>query len=110
LRVISAPAAVAARGFPAGVRASVPLTLADPRFPANTGAWRLAVGDGRGTLTRYPGAARALQLGPRGLAALYAGTPLATLRMAGLASGGDPGTDAALDAAFAGTPYMLDHF
>jgi hypothetical protein len=30
--------------------------------------------------------------------------------MAGLASGGDPGTDAALDAAFAGTPYMLDHF
>jgi predicted acetyltransferase len=111
LRVISAPAAVAARGFPAGLRAAVPLTLADPRFPANTGTWWLTVGDSRGTLARgpeEPGAA--LRLGPRGLAALYAGTPVATLRMAGLASGGDPGTDAALDAAFAGTPYMLDHF
>ena len=118
LRVISAPGAVAARGFPAGVRASVPLALADPRFPANTGTWRLTVGDGRGTLTRcaedpsasHPGASRALRLGPRGLAALYAGTPLATLRMAGLASGGDDGGDAALDAVFAATPYMLDHF
>jgi predicted acetyltransferase len=113
LRVISAPAAVAARGFPAGLRASVPLTLADPRFPANTGTWRLTVGDGRGILTRGaedPGASLALQLGPRGLAALYAGTPVTTLRVAGLASGGDEGGDAALDAAFAGTPYMLDHF
>jgi predicted acetyltransferase len=113
LRVISAPAAVAARGFPAAVRASVPLTLADPRFPANTGNWRLTVGGGRGTLTRGaedPGASPALQLGPRGLAALYAGTPVTTLRMAGLASGGDEGSDADLDAAFAGTPYMLDHF
>ena len=113
LRVISAPAAVAARGFPAAVRASVPLAVADPRLPANTGTWRLTVGDGRGALTRGPGdpgASPALQLGPRGLAALYAGTPVTTLRMAGLASGGDPGTDAALDAAFAGTPYMLDHF
>jgi predicted acetyltransferase len=111
LRVISAPAAIAARGFPAGLTASVPLTLADPRFPANAGTWRLTVGDGRGALARCPGGPGApLRLGPRGLAALYAGTPLATLRMAGLASGGDPGTDAILDATFAATPYMLDHF
>jgi predicted acetyltransferase len=111
LRVISAPAAIAARGFPAGLTASVPLTLADPQFPANAGTWRLTVGGGRGALARCPGAPGApLRLGPRGLAALYAGTPLATLRMAGLASGGDPGTDAILDATFAATPYMLDHF
>jgi predicted acetyltransferase len=111
LRVISAPAAIAARGFPAGLTASVPLTLADDRFPANAGDWRLSVAEGRGTLTPGPaGPGTALCLGPRGLAALYAGTPLATLRMAGLACGGDPGTDAALDAAFAATPYMLDHF
>ena len=49
-------------------------------------------------------------LGPRGLAALYAGTPAVTLRQAGLASGGSPEDDAALDAAFAATPYMLDDF
>ena len=111
LRVVSAPAAVAARGFPAGLRVSVPLTLADPQFPANAGTWRLTVADGRGTLTRGPeDRGAALRLGPRGLAALYAGTPLATLRMAGLASEGDPAADAALDAAFAATPYMLDHF
>jgi predicted acetyltransferase len=111
LRVISAPAAIAARGFPAGLTASVPLTLADPQFPANAGAWLLTVGGGRGRLARSPGEPGAgLRLGPRGLAALYAGTPLATLRMAGLASGGDPGTDAILDATFAATPYMLDHF
>ena len=49
-------------------------------------------------------------LGARGLAALYAGTPLVTLRQAGLAVGGRPADDAALDAAFAATPYMLDAF
>ncbi len=49
-------------------------------------------------------------LGARGLAALYAGTPLVTLRQAGLAAGGRPADDAALDAAFAATPYMLDAF
>ena len=52
----------------------------------------------------------AVTLGARGLAALYAGTPLVTLRQAGLAAGGTAADDAALDAAFAATPYMLDAF
>jgi len=51
-----------------------------------------------------------LALGARGLAALYAGTPVATLRRAGLADGGGPDADAALDGAFAATPFMLDGF
>ena len=46
----------------------------------------------------------------RGLAALYAGTPAATLRRAGLAEGGDETADALLDSAFGGTPYLLDRF
>jgi hypothetical protein len=46
----------------------------------------------------------------RGLAALYAGTPVATLRLAGLASGGTPESDTALDSAFATTAFMLDTF
>jgi hypothetical protein len=52
-------------------------------------------------------------LGARGLAALYAGTPVATLRRAGtliLADGGSQDADAALDGAFAATPFMLDGF
>jgi len=51
-----------------------------------------------------------LALGARGLAALYAGTPVATLRRAGLADGGSQDADAALDGAFAATPFMLDGF
>jgi hypothetical protein len=52
----------------------------------------------------------AVTLGARGLAALYAGTSLVSLRQAGLAAGGTAADDAALDAAFAATPYMLDAF
>ena len=114
LRVVDAPAAIAARGFPAATSLSVPLRIADEARPANSGRWQLTVAGGAGTLDPLgPDAARAarpLTLGARGLAALYAGTPLVTLRQAGLAAGGTAADDAALDAAFAATPYMLDAF
>jgi predicted acetyltransferase len=111
LRVVDAPAAIAARGFPAAVSLTVPMLVADQGRPANSGRWDLTVAGGKGSLTPSPPATGApLTLGPRGLAALYAGTPVVTLRQAGLASGGSPEDDAALDAAFAATPYMLDNF
>ena len=112
LRVVDAPAAIAARGFPRAVSAAVPLVITDAARPANSGRWQLVVGDGKGTLVPEGngGAAAALNLGARGLAALFAGTPVVSLRLAGLASGGSPDTDSALDAAFAGTPYMVDDF
>jgi predicted acetyltransferase len=113
LRVIDAPAAIAGRGFPAGTSLGVPLDIADDTRPANSGRWELTVAEGQGALNARPSPAAAgppLALGPRGLAALYAGTPVATLRQAGLASGGSPGGDAALDAAFGAAAYMLDSF
>ncbi len=130
LRLVDAPAAIEERGFPAGVSLIVPLVIDDQARPANSGHWELAVGEGKGILipngpgilgdtesfTGAPGPAIAgaprgtLTLGARGLAALYAGTPVATLRLAGLASGGSPDHDSALDAAFAATPHMLDDF
>jgi predicted acetyltransferase len=114
LRVADAPAAIAARGFPAAVSAAVPLLITDTARPANSGPWELTVAEGKAALTpagpRVPGAHPPLALGARGLAALYAGTPVVTLRRAGLASGGSPHDDAVLDAAFAATPYMLDGF
>jgi predicted acetyltransferase len=114
LRVVDAPAAVAARGFPAAVSLTVPLAVHDDARPANSGRWALTVTDGRGVLDPLTSqAVRAdplLTLGARGLAALYAGTPVSTLRQAGLAAGGSPADDAALDTAFAGTAYMLDAF
>ncbi len=111
LRVVDAAAAVAARGFPAAVSLRVPLRITDDLRPANSGHWRLTVAGGTGALEpTAPGLPAGLHLGARGLAALYAGTPLVTLRQAGLATGGTGADDAALDAAFAATPYMLDGF
>jgi GNAT superfamily N-acetyltransferase len=129
LRLVDAPAAIEQRGFPAGVSLTAPLVINDAARPANSGRWELSVGAGKGSLipndpgvlptatphadTGQPSAGGTrgpLTLGARGLAALYAGTPLATLRLAGLAAGGSPDTDSALDAAFAATPYMLDDF
>jgi GNAT superfamily N-acetyltransferase len=132
LRVVDGPAAIAARGFPPAVSLSVPVEVHDRARPANSGHWQLTVADGKGALTengavssdepsasalaragsgaRSGGAAVPLTVGARGLAALYAGTPVGTLRLSGLASGGAPDDDAALDAAFAATPYMVDDF
>jgi predicted acetyltransferase len=114
LRVVDAAAAIAARGFPAAVSICVPLRIADDVRPANSGHWQLTVADGKGTLDPVPPTASPTPapptLGARGLAALYAGTPVVTLRQAGLVSGGTADGDAALDAAFAATPYMLDSF
>jgi predicted acetyltransferase len=113
LRVVDAPAAIAARGFPAATSLSAPLDISDGTLPANAGRWELTVAEGKGALNPRPATPSAgppLALGPRGLAALYAGTPVATLRQVGLASGGSADGDAALDAAFGATAYMLDSF
>ena len=119
LRVLDPAAAVEARGFPATAQAAVPLRLADPDLPGNAGRYMLEVADGRGALSAADGqtaqAARSrddepVGFGPRGFAALYAGVPMATVRAAGLAAGGDPRSDGMLDAVFAAQPYMLDRF
>jgi len=112
LRLVDAPAAIAARGYPAGVTLSVLVDLADADRPANAGRWRLEVADGAGHLERAGGAVSAdpLRLGARGLAALFGGAGLGTLRLAGLAAGGDPGSDEALDCAFSGPAFLLDNW
>jgi predicted acetyltransferase len=112
LRVVDVPAAIAARGFPPGVSASVPLQINDNARPANAGRWLLTVADGKGALIPNGSVPSPdpLTLGPRGVAALYAGISVATLRMSGLASGGTPHDGALLDAAFAATPFMVDDF
>jgi len=110
LRVVDVPAAIAARGFPASAQLTLPLWIEDDTRPGNSGLWELVVTGGRGHLVHSPEAARPLTIGARGLAALYAGTPMATLRLAGLAAGGNPVADSELDGAFAGPSFMLDSF
>lgn len=109
LRLVSLPDAVAARGWPAGLRASVDLDVADEQLPDNAGRWRLTVEDGSATLAR--GGDGTVALGVGALSALYSGyaDPRA-LRRAGLLSCAD---DTALDllAATAGPrPRLLDYF
>ena len=110
LRVVDAPAAMALRGFPSAVSLRVRLAITDDARPANSGRWQLTVADGKGALDPAPGPGMPLTLGARGLAALYAGTPVAVLGQAGLAAGGSPEDHAALDAAFGAAAYMLDAF
>lgn len=110
VRLLDVQAAISGRGFPAGTSVDVPLELADPQIASSAGRFRLTVDDGAGALEPDRTTRPALQLGPNGLAALYAGTPLATLRRSGLAAGGRVGDDDALDAAFAARPFMLDYF
>ena len=114
-RVIDLAAAFSGRGFGAHTRAEALLVVDDPEAPANSGTWALSVSEGRGTATRStdpdPGtSAGALRVGARGLSALWCGWSVSRLRQAGLAAGGDPDADAALDAIFASTPYITEYF
>ncbi|WP_245899064.1 GNAT family N-acetyltransferase [Nonomuraea indica] len=127
-RVVDLAAAVARRGYPAGVALDATVEVTDPLRPGNTGRWRLQVsgGDGAATLLEAAtpatdgmatGAATPVPADPsgsprltiNGFSALYAGIPTATLRLGGLLSGDDR-HDEALDSAFAARPYMLDYF
>jgi len=101
-RLVDAPAAIAGRGWAPGADLDIALDVDDPELTANSGSWSLRVATNGSELVRREPGAGALRLSARGLAALYAGTPLATLRRTGLASGGSEAGDARVDAAFAG--------
>jgi hypothetical protein len=69
------------------------------------------VAGSEGSLQRAGGAeAGALRLGARGFAALFAGSAVGPLRLAGLAAGGDPAADDALESAFRGHAFMIDEW
>jgi predicted acetyltransferase len=111
LRLTDAAEAIAGRGFPAGATLDVSMRLRDPEIPANEGDWRLTVADGKATLERAESvSSTSLELGPRGLATLYAGWPMHALRRGGIAHGGDPDEDARIDAVFGARAFMLDYF
>lgn len=123
LRVLDLPGAMAARGFSPHVTASVEIVLDDP-VPANSGSWALTVESGTGRAVPAPreasdpagaspaayGRGEPTRLGPRGLAALWCGWTTSRLRLAGLATGGGPESDRALDAIFAGSPHLTEYF
>lgn len=113
LRLLDVRDAIAGRGFPSGVEVDVPLLIDDAQEPANCVHGRLVVGGGRGRLVESDTTPRAdvARLSANGVAALYAGTPTASLVTAGLLTGGSPAHRALLDSAFSGRPaYLLDYF
>ena len=112
LRVLDVAPALSARGYPVGVEAGLTLAVEDPEAVTNTGAWRLTVADGRAMVEHAPQADRpALRVTGRGLAALYAGRPLAAVTAAGLAADVDPALAELVDAVFAtSTAYLTDYF
>ena len=110
-RCLDATAAIEGRGYPVATDVDVPIVLDDTQVPGNCVAGRLTVAGGKGQLVLGSPANDAVRLGAGGLAALYAGTPTATLCAAGLLSGGADDALAMLDAAFAGRPaYMHEYF
>ncbi len=111
LRCLDVVGAISERGYPLDVSIDVPVVLGDAQVPANRVAGRLRVGDGAAELVPGVADAHAVRLGANGLAALYAGTPMSTLVVAGLAAGGDPESHARLDSAFGGRrAYLLEYF
>jgi predicted acetyltransferase len=110
LRLVDAPAAIAARGFADELQVRVPLEIADDACPMNAGRWTLVVEAGQGRLER--GGTGAVQLGIGALSALYSGwAATALLARTGHLTGGSAGERAALDRAFGGPlPWMLDEF
>jgi predicted acetyltransferase len=109
LRVLDVPAALAARGWPAGLATELHLDVADDVIDENRGRWLVRIADGRATAER--GGRGDLRLDVRGLAALYTSYASAgELAASGLAEG-TPAAFAAAGAAFAGpTPWLADFF
>ena len=109
LRIVDAPAAVAARGW-RPVSVAVDLELSDRFCDWNVGRWRLVVGEGEGRLER--GGAGTVRLGIGAFASLFSGYSSArTLAATGLLHGAGDREIAALDLLFSGpTPWMADFF
>jgi predicted acetyltransferase len=109
-RGLDLPAAIGARGYPAGVAGAVTLSVADPLLPTARGPWRFEVADGRAQLEPTDDAPR-VRLDARAVGPLYSGFRSAdVLALAGLLDGPDEDRSL-LTAAFAGTPpAQLDFF
>jgi predicted acetyltransferase len=109
-RIVDAAGAIAARGYPPGVRAEVHLQLVDRVAPWNDGRFVLRVEGGEGKLS--PGGTGDVHVSINALASLYTGWASASvLAAAGLVHHADRRDLTDLDAAFAGPrPYLFDNY
>lgn len=109
-RLVDAAGAMAARGWPDGVRATVPLRIHDRRVLANDGPFVLEVGDGGAALTA--GGDGRVGVDVADLARLWTGwMPATVLARRGALRGATTQDVAALAAVFdAPTPWLREYF
>lgn len=109
-RLLDAPAAIAARGYPPTTTATVPIELIDPLVESNDGRWVLEVSGGEGKLT--PGGDGRVRLTVGALSTLFTGwSPPRQLAALGLVDGATASDLDQLGAAFAGPhPWCPDFF
>jgi predicted acetyltransferase len=108
LRLIDAPAAIQARGWPRSVRGRIDLAVDDPVLPANAGPHVLEVDSGQATLLR--GGSGKVSVTAQDLAALYAGSDVQALRSAGRLAEADADELDLLAAAFVSSPTITMFF
>lgn len=113
LRINLVGPALEARGYPAGLDASLALDITDDLVPDNVGPWTVRVRDGRASAERGGEHARgnALRCDIRALACIYAGLYSATQAASLGMLEGDTESLAIADAVFAGpTPWMNEQY
>ena len=104
LRIVDAPGAIAARGWPTGVAGRVALSLTDRACPANTGNWVLEIADGVAQLS--PGGPGDVEVTAPELAMIYAGGDVRAMRAAGRLRGASTADADLLTAACASNPTI----
>ncbi len=109
-RLVDLPGAVAARGFPPEVKATVHLEVVDREASWNAGRWVLEVSDGKGQL--HAGGHGSVRAPVNALAPLYTGMSSPwTLTRLGLLEAPSAADLSALAVAFVGpSPWMVDFF
>jgi predicted acetyltransferase len=109
LRIVDVPAAIGARGFPAGLEAELAIEVRDPLFSRESRRFTIAISGGNGRAE--PATKTDLRLDVRGLAALYSGYLSAeSLEKAGLAEGHERALAAATSIFGGPAPGMSDMF
>jgi predicted acetyltransferase len=104
LRIVDAPGAIAARGWPTSVTGRVELSVVDPTCPGNDGPWVLEVDGGAAVLE--PGGSGRVGLTIQDLAMVYAGADVRALAGAGRLRGASATDLDVLGAACASSPTI----
>lgn len=113
LRIMNVKAALEARGYAPTIRASFTLRVRDDMVAANNATWKVAIADGRASVTTGHDAEPAIEVDVRALAPIFSGyqSP-AALRFAGLVRCDDDTMLEAAASAFANargsTPWMSE--